>query len=108
MDREIAKLNFEGKLKTAVEEPGDVSQELDFGPWQASVRFRLSATRRPPAAGHARHNGRALVAQLGPDEFLVTGAWMQALPSTFPAACPACACRSCAQKRARMRTEHGT
>ncbi len=73
MDREIAKLNFEGKLKTAVEEPGDTSQELDFGPWQASVRFGFPQPdgRRPP--GTPAHNGRALVAQLGPDEFLVTG-----------------------------------
>ena len=73
MDREIAKLNFEGKLKTAVDEPGEASQELDFGPWQASVRFGFPQNdgRRPP--GTPDHHGRALVAQLGPDEFLVTG-----------------------------------
>ncbi len=73
MNREIARLNFDGKLKTAVEEPGSTSQELDFGPWQASVRFGFPQPdgRRPP--GTSDHHGRALVAQISPDEFLVTG-----------------------------------
>ena len=73
MSREIARLNYEGKLKTAVEEPGAATQELDFGPWRASVRFGFPQPdgRRPP--GTPDHHGRALVAQLGADEFLVTG-----------------------------------
>ena len=73
MDRIIARLNFEGKLKTAVEETGESTNELDFGPWQASVRFGFpqSDGRRPP--GTADQHGRALVAQIAPDEFLVTG-----------------------------------
>lgn len=73
MDREIAKLNFEGKLKTAVEEPGQMQQELDFGGWQATVSFGFPQYdgRRPPGTTDA--HGVALVAQLGPDEFLVTG-----------------------------------
>jgi len=37
MDREIAKLNFEGKLKTSIEQPGQTQQELDFDDWQATV-----------------------------------------------------------------------
>lgn len=73
MDRELAKLNFEGKLQTAVEEPGRAQQELDFGAWQATVSFGFPQHdgRRPP--GTSDFHGRALVAQLGPDEFLVTG-----------------------------------
>ncbi len=73
MDREIAKLNFEGKLKTSVEEPGQAQQELDFGPWKATVSFGFPQYdgRRPPGTKDA--HGVALVAQLGPDEFLVTG-----------------------------------
>ncbi|MGC1417807.1 MAG: DUF5597 domain-containing protein [Candidatus Acidiferrum sp.] len=73
MDREIAKLNFEGKLKTSVEEPGQAQQELDFGAWQATVSFGFPQYdgRRPPGTPDA--HGVALVAQLGPDEFLVTG-----------------------------------
>ena len=73
MSRELARLNFEGKLKTAVELSGGAEQELDFGPWQASVRFGFPQHdgRRPP--GTTDKSGRALVAQLGPNEFLVTG-----------------------------------
>ena len=73
MQREIAKLNFEGKLQTAVELNGTAEQTLDFGPWKADVRFGFPQNdgRRPP--GTEKKVGRALVAQLGPDEFLVTG-----------------------------------
>jgi hypothetical protein len=73
MSREIAKLNFEGRLKTSVEEPGQARQELDFGAWQATVSFGYPQYdgRRPP--GTTDTHGVALVAQLGPDEFLVTG-----------------------------------
>ncbi len=73
MSREIAKLNFEGKLKTSVEEPGHERQELDFGSWQATVSYGFPQYdgRRPPGTKDA--HGVALVAQLGPDEFLVTG-----------------------------------
>ncbi len=73
ISREIARLNFEGKLKAAVESPGAAEQELDFGKWKASVRFGFPQQdgRRPP--GTPDSTGRALVAQLGEDEFLVTG-----------------------------------
>ena len=73
MSREIAEWNFEGKLKTGVEEPGRAQQELDFGPWQATVSYGFPQNdgRRPPGTKDA--HGVALVAQLGPDEFVVTG-----------------------------------
>ena len=73
MSREIAQWNFDGKLKTSIEEPGKAAQELDFGPWQASVSFGFPQYdgRRPPGTKDA--HGVALVAQLGPDEFVVTG-----------------------------------
>jgi hypothetical protein len=72
MDREIAKLNFEGKLKTSMEEAGHAQQELDFGAWQATVSYGYPQQdgRRPPGTNDA--HGVALVAQFGPDEFLVT------------------------------------
>ena len=71
MVREIAKLNFEGKLKTSVENRGEAQQELDFGDWQATVAYGFPQYdgRRPPGTTDA--HGAALVAQLGPDEFLV-------------------------------------
>lgn len=73
MSREIAQWEFDGKLKTAVEEPGQASQEVNFGEWQATAAFGFPQHdgRRPPGTKDA--HGAALIAQLGPDEFLVTG-----------------------------------
>ena len=74
MDREIARLNFEGKLNTAVEEEGAAQTSLDFGRWQSTVAFGFPQfDGGPKAPGTKDHHGRALVAQLSPDEFLVTG-----------------------------------
>lgn len=73
MDREIAQLEFEGKLKTAVEEPGQATQEIDFGEWQATVAFGFPQPDGRRAPGTKDAHGAAVVAQLGPDEFLVTG-----------------------------------
>lgn len=73
MDREIAKLEFEGKVKTAVEEPGQATQEIDFGDWQATVSFGFPQPDGRRAPGTKDFHGAAVVAQLGPDEFLVTG-----------------------------------
>jgi beta-galactosidase GanA len=74
MDREIAKLNFEGKLQAVAEDPAVHQQDLKFGPWTATVAYGLRMFGRAPTApGNADPVGRALVAQLGPDEFLVTG-----------------------------------
>ncbi|HZP17885.1 MAG TPA: DUF5597 domain-containing protein [Terriglobales bacterium] len=73
MDREIARLNFEGKLQTAVEE-ADPQVSLNFGKWQATVSFgypQFDGGPRPP--GTKDRHGRALVAQLSANEFLVTG-----------------------------------
>jgi hypothetical protein len=73
MDREIAQLQSEGNLKTAVEESGQATQEIDFGPWQATVAFGFPQHDGRRAPGTKDAHGAALVAQLGPDEFLVTG-----------------------------------
>jgi hypothetical protein len=73
MSREIAQLEFDGKLKTAVEDPGQAAQELDFGGWQASVTYGFPQFDGRRAPGTKDAHGTALVAQLGPDEFLVTG-----------------------------------
>jgi hypothetical protein len=73
MDREIAQFEFDGRLKTAVEEPGHVSEELDFGAWQATVAFGFPQPDGRRAPGTKDAHGASLVAQLGPNEFLVTG-----------------------------------
>jgi hypothetical protein len=68
---QIARLSFEGKLRAAAEEGGKVSQTLDFGAWKAEVSY--GAVRNNPARGNPSPIGRALVAQLGENQFLVTG-----------------------------------
>ena len=75
MMREVARLNFEGRLKATAEEPGVPAQTLDFGKWRAVVTYGLPffgfAT---GAKGNPEPIGRALVAQIAEDKFLVAGA----------------------------------
>ncbi len=71
MMREVARLNFEGKLQTAVEEKGTATDTLKFGAWNAVVSY--GAGRRGAPAGNAEPTGRVLVAQTGENQFLVTG-----------------------------------
>ena len=77
MSDELARLQFEGKVQTAVEEPGMSEAELTFGPWSAHIFFPPSYSASADTAGLATttalHMGRVLIAQLGPDEFLVAG-----------------------------------
>jgi hypothetical protein len=73
MAREIARLNFEGKIKTTIEEPGKTTQELDFDGWSATVSFGFPQADGRPAPGTPDAHGAAMIAQIGPDQFLVTG-----------------------------------
>jgi beta-galactosidase GanA len=82
---ELAALKFAGKMQTAVEENGIAQKELAFGDtgasnptWRAVVSFPPSYD--PPAAPVSTtsdttglHEGRAVVASLGLNEFLVVG-----------------------------------
>ena len=74
MNREIARLEYEGKLQAAAEREGNPSERLSFGPWEAIVSFGLAQF---GPGNHPKGNpepiGRALVAQLAPDQFLVAG-----------------------------------
>jgi hypothetical protein len=105
MSREIANFSFEGKLKTSIEEPGQSRQELDFGSWQATISYGFPQPdgRRPPGTPDA--HGAALIAQLGPDEFLVTGVDAQASVYTCPAGSPDSECRFLPHKKALTTTE---
>jgi len=71
MMREIARLNFEGKLQAVAEEEGKPTQALHFGDWDAVISYGVG--RGGSAKGNAEPVGRALVAQLKDNEFLVTG-----------------------------------
>ena len=72
IDREIARLNFEGKLQATAEEPGKVTQTLHFGAWDATVSYGVWSRRGRPA-GNPQPMGGAFIAQLGNDQFLVGG-----------------------------------
>lgn len=115
MDRVIAKLEFEGRVQTAIEVAGGPEQELLFagkpqptaasanelldgplslanatvplseagnpttraadvaGDWIADVRFGFPQRDGEPAPGTPNHMGRVLIAQLSPNQFLLTG-----------------------------------
>ena len=73
MDLEIAKLNFDGKLQTAVEQKGEPRQSLHFDGVDAVVSFGFPQGDGEVPPGTTDEHGRAIVAQLGPLEFLVTG-----------------------------------
>jgi len=71
----LAKLQFAGKIQTAVEEPGLSQRELRLGRWNALVSFPPSYDPPMPSLSpeQSLHMGRVLIAPLGPDEFLVAG-----------------------------------
>lgn len=74
MQREIARLNFAGKLQAVVEENGKPTSAMQFGKWKVTVAYGLGQFGpgdNPP--GNPEPTGRAFVAQLGEDEFLVGG-----------------------------------
>jgi hypothetical protein len=75
--REVARLNFEGNVQTAIEEPGQTSQTLDFGNWTAVVSYGGSRRGGAPAAPrtNAVPMGRALVAKIAENQFWVAGAY---------------------------------
>jgi hypothetical protein len=74
--REVARLNFEGKLQAVAEEKGEVTQTLDFDNWQATVDYGVSPRGYGGVPrGNAGPMGRALVAKIGANRFLVTGAF---------------------------------
>ena len=72
MMRDVARLNFEGKLQAVAEVEGQPTQTLHFGTWDAIVSYG-GGGRGGAAKGNAEPIGRALVAQLNDNQFLVTG-----------------------------------
>ena len=71
MMRDIARLNFEGKFQAVAEESGKPAQTLQFGQWIATVSY--GASRGGRGAGNPVPTGRALIAHIGENKFLVAG-----------------------------------
>lgn len=71
MMRELAKWSFEGKIKSVVERDDHAQQTIDLGSWQAIVSFGTS--RRNNTQPNARPVSKAMVVQLGENEFLLIG-----------------------------------
>ncbi len=71
MMRDIARLNYEGKLQAVAELEDQPTQTLHFGTWDAVVSYGGSRGGSPK--GNPEPIGRALVAQLNVNQFLVAG-----------------------------------
>jgi hypothetical protein len=72
-EEQIAQLNLEGKLYTAVEEKGAARQSIHLPTADAVVSFGFPQPDGTYPPGTPTSQGRVIVAQLGPLEFLVTG-----------------------------------
>ena len=73
IEQQIAQLNLEGKLFTAVEEKGSPRQSIHLPTADAVVSFGFPQPDGAYPPGTPTLQGRAVVAQLAPLEFLVTG-----------------------------------
>ena len=71
MMRELAKWGFDGKIKAVVEREDHAEQTIDLGVWQAVVSF--SATGGRTVQANAKPIGKAMVVQLGENEFILIG-----------------------------------
>lgn len=74
MARQLAELSFQGKVWGVAEDPKAPSQELALSPgWSAKVNYGQPQFGPEPPKGNPTPSGGALIAQLAPNEFLVTG-----------------------------------
>jgi beta-galactosidase GanA len=72
--RQVARANFEGRLRAVVEEKGEPTQTLDFGRYEVVVTYGVSSFGPgTDPKGNPEPVGRALVVKLADDEYLVTG-----------------------------------
>lgn len=72
---EWMRLREHGDVQVAVEEEGDANPALSFSNFDVAVRFGpvRDGYGGPRGQGNARRNGRVIVGQLAPDEFLISG-----------------------------------
>ncbi len=73
MSGEIAQAAYAGKLWGAAEPPDTHEQILDLGDWQVRASYGRDTFGTAPAKGNAALDGGVLIAQVGVNEYLVTG-----------------------------------
>ena len=71
MMRELANWSFDGNVKAVVECEDHAEQTIDLGMWQAVISF--SATGGRTVQANAKPIGKAMVVQLGENEFILIG-----------------------------------
>lgn len=71
MMRDLAKWSFEGKVKAIVEQDDQAEQIIDLGAWEAIVTFSASGGRS--AQTNERALGKAMIVQMGENEFILMG-----------------------------------
>jgi len=74
MARQIAALSFAGKVWGAAEPTDTHEKDLNLGRWTAKLTFGRPQFGDPAPTGNTPPSGGALIAEIGPNEYLVTGA----------------------------------
>ena len=78
MQRQVAALAFKGQLWGAAEPTATHEQVLEVGDgWRVRLGYGRPTFGGDAAKGNAKPAGGALVARLGPDEYLVTGSYVR-------------------------------
>ena len=70
---QLAALSLQGKVHGVAEDPANHQQSISLGRWTAGVSYGRLQFGVDPPLGNPQPIGGALIAELGPDEFLVTG-----------------------------------
>jgi beta-galactosidase GanA len=71
--RELAKLSLEGKLHGAAEPIDKHEQTIPLGDWTATVSYGRAQFGADPAPGNTPPAGGVLIAETGPDSYMVMG-----------------------------------
>lgn len=78
MQRQIAALSFKGQVWGASEPTQTHDQTLQVGDgWRAKLTYGQGTFGDGPAVGNVKPAGGALIARLGPDQYLVTGSYVR-------------------------------
>ncbi|MEO8113536.1 MAG: DUF5597 domain-containing protein, partial [Phenylobacterium sp.] len=73
MMRPLAALSFQGKVWGGAEPTATHEQRIDLGPWAAAVSYGRPQFGMDPPKGNSPPSGGVLIAELGKDEYLLTG-----------------------------------